>query len=109
MKATVRSPDEEEVLMPSGRVLSSPEAKQSVTRMQTIINQGLLDQINLLDREGTTLSDPNVWDGALAARFRGEWPGTSSTLKRIQQDLEALRLRVQQINGDIMAAGGNAA
>ena len=40
--------------MPSGRVLSSPEAKQSVTRMQTIINQGLLDQINLLDREGTT-------------------------------------------------------
>jgi hypothetical protein len=95
--------------MPHGRVLSTPEAKQAVTRMQTIINQGLLDQINLLDREGTTLSDPNVWDGDLAGSFRGDWPGTSSTLKRIQQDLEALRARVQQINADIMVAGGNAA
>jgi uncharacterized protein YukE len=95
--------------MPHGRVLSTPEAKQSVTRMQTIINQGLLDQINLLDREGSTLSDPNVWDGDLAAVFRSDWPGTSSTLKRIQQDLETLRSRVQQINGDIMVAGGNAA
>src|ERR1044072_6872128 len=88
--------------MPSGRVLSSPEAKQSVTRMQTIINQGLLEQINLLDGEGSALSDPNVWDGELAAVFRSDWPGTSSTLKRIQQDLETLRARVQQINGDIM-------
>jgi uncharacterized protein YukE len=95
--------------MPHGRVLSSPEAKQAVTRMQTIINQGLLEQINLLDREGTTLSDPNVWDGQLAASFRNDWPATSATLKRIQQDLEALRGRVQQINGDIMVAGGNAA
>ena len=95
--------------MAHGRVLSTPEAKQSVTRMQTIINQGLLDQINLLDREGSTLSDPNVWDGDLAATFRSDWPGTSATLKRIQQDLESLRARVQQINGDIMVAGGNAA
>ena len=95
--------------MAHGRVLSTPEAKQSVTRMQTIINQGLLDQIHLLDREGSTLSDPNVWDGDLAAMFRSDWPGTSATLKRIQQDLESLRARVQQINGDIMVAGGNAA
>ena len=95
--------------MPNGRVLSTPEAKQSVTRMQTIINQGLLDQINRLDHEGNTLSDPNVWDGDLAAMFRRDWPNTSSMLKRIQQDLETLRSRVQQINGDIMTAGGNAA
>ena len=95
--------------MPHGRVLSTPEAEQSVTRMQTIINQGLLDQIHLLDREGSTLSEPDVWDGDLAALFRSAWPGTAPTLKRIQQDLETLRSRVQQINADIMAAGGNAA
>jgi len=90
------------------RVLSTAEAKQAVTRMQSIINNGLLDQINQLDSQGRVLSDPNVWDGNLAQSFRGDWPTTSRSLQKIQQDLEALRAKVQQINADIMTAGGNA-
>lgn len=91
------------------RVLSTAEAKQAVTKMQTIINQGLLEQINNLDREGKTLCDPNIWDGQLATVFRGDWPQTSQALQKIRQDLETLRGKVQQINGDIMMAGGNSA
>jgi uncharacterized protein YukE len=93
----------------STRVLSTTDAKLAVTKMQTIINQGLLDQINHLDREGNTLCDPNVWDGQLAGTFRADWPATSQSLKKIQQELETLRSKVQQINTDIMVAGGNAA
>lgn len=89
------------------RVLSTAEAKQSITKMQSIINNGLADQIKQLDVEGRNLSSPEVWDGQLASQFRGDWPTTSSTLQKVQQDLEALRLQVQQINSDIMAAGGN--
>ena len=91
------------------RVLSTAEAKQAVTRMQTIINDGLVDQISQLDSQGRVLSDPNVWDGHLAQSFRGDWPTTSRSLQKVQQDLEALRAKVQQINADIMTAGGNAA
>ena len=91
------------------RVLSTAEAKQAVTRMQTIINSGLAEQIKQLDAQGRVLSDPNVWDGNLAQSFRGDWPATSQSLQKIQQELEQLRTRVQQINANIMSAGGNAA
>ncbi len=90
------------------RVLSTAEAKQAVTRMQTIINNGLVEQINQLDSQGRVLSDPNVWDGNLAQGFRADWPTTSRSLQKIRQDLEALRAKVAQINADIMTAGGNA-
>ena len=90
------------------RVLSTLEAKQAVTKMRTIINQGLLEQITSLDHEGRTLCDPNVWDGQLAGVFRNDWPQTSQALQRIRQDLETLRSKVQQVNQDIMTAGGNA-
>lgn len=90
------------------RVLSTAEAKQAVTRMQSIINNGLVDQINQLDTQGKVLSDPNIWDGSLAQGFRGDWPATSQALQKTQQDLETLRTRVQTINANIMSAGGNA-
>lgn len=89
------------------RVLSTAAAEQAVNRMHQIIDQGLVEQISALDREGRTLSDPNVWDGQLAASFRAEWPSTSQSLQRIRSDLDALRVRVAQVNAAIMAAGGN--
>lgn len=89
------------------RVLSTATAKQSITKMQQIINSGLLDQIEKLNREGQILSDPNVWDGRLAAEFRNNWPQTYNTLKKAQQELEQLRQNVHKINQNIMTAGGN--
>lgn len=89
------------------RVLSSPEARAAITKMQSIINGGLMSEINQLNTQGQHLSDPNVWDGRLAQEFRGLWPETKATLDRMQQQLEQLRQKVDRINQDIMAAGGN--
>ncbi len=92
----------------SDRVLSTMTAKQSITRMQQIINGGLVEQIEALNREGQILSDPNVWDGRLAIEFRNNWPQTYQALNRAKQELEELRANIQTINTNIMTAGGNA-
>ena len=90
------------------RVLSSGEARASIQRFQSVVNGPLLDQINALNREGQLLSDPNNWDGRLAQEFRASWPQTHQQLLRVKESLEELRQRVQQINQNIMQAGGNA-
>ncbi len=90
------------------RVLSSDEARGAVTRMQAIIDGGLVDEIRNLDAQGQRLSDPSVWDGRLAAEFRGVWPQTKAALDRTVTELGELRARIDVINRDIMTAGGNA-
>lgn len=89
------------------RVLSTTEARQAITRMQSIISGGLTDQVSQLKTQGQLLSDPSIWDGSLAGQFRGAWPQTAATLDRITADLEELRARVDRVNADIMIAGGN--
>ncbi len=89
------------------RVLSTDAARSAVTTMASIINGGLADQINQLDQQGQQLSQPDVWDGSLAQQFRGAWPQTSRSLQTVKAELEELRQKVERINADIMAAGGN--
>jgi uncharacterized protein YukE len=91
----------------SNRVLSTMTAKQAITKMQQIINSGLVEQIEALNREGQILCDPNNWDGRLAIEFRNNWPQTYQALKRAKDELEELRKNVQTINENIMRAGGN--
>ena len=91
----------------AGRVLSTDTAKSSITKMQTIINGPLLEQINALNSEGQTLSDSNVWDGNLAQQFRGQWPEMHSALQKAREAVEQLRQQIQTINENIMTAGGN--
>lgn len=92
----------------SVRVLSTPEARDAVTRMQSILDGGLAEQINSLVQTGQTLSEPNVWDGPLAGRFRDTWPQVSTGLNKTLTDLKQLQSQVKQINQDIMSAGGGA-
>ncbi len=93
----------------ASRVLSSEQGKTSITRMQAILSNGLTEQIRSLRAEGEILSDPNVWDGTLAEDFRSNtWPQAANGLAACADALEALRARIQGINSDIMAAGGNA-
>ena len=89
------------------RVLSTETAKTSIVKMQNIINGPLLDQIEALNREGTTLSDSNVWDGQLAMQFRDGWQQTYTALTKAKNELEELRSKIKQINDNIMTAGGN--
>ncbi len=89
------------------RVLSTETAKQSIKKMQQVINGPLMEQIEALNREGQTLSDPNVWDGNRAQQFRGEWPDMHSALTKAREAVEQLRQKAEGINRDIMTAGGN--
>ncbi len=89
------------------RVLSTEQAKTAIQQMQSIINGGFTDQISQLDAQGKLLSDPNVWDGPLAERFRGStWPETRSALDKAKQELEELRGQLSQISQNIFTAGG---
>lgn len=93
--------------MSGDRVLSTGIAKEAIQRFQQVINGPMLDQINALDREGKVLSEPNNWDGRLAAEFRGNWPGVHSQLVSLKNSLEELRAKIALINQNIMSAGGN--
>lgn len=90
------------------RVLSTETAKSSIRTMATIINGDLTEQIRRLDTEGNSICQPDVWDGSLATQFRSTWPATSKALQNVRNELDQLRSRVERINADIMAAGGNA-
>lgn len=89
------------------RVLSTEAAKSAISSMSSIINGGLTDQINQLDQKGQTLSQPEVWDGSLAGQFRSAWPQTSRSLQTVRTELDELRVKIEQINTNIMTAGGN--
>ena len=93
----------------SDRVLSSQAAKDAIQKIQSIITGGLTEQINALNNEGQQLSDPNNWDGPLAATFRNEtWPHTQQSLQKASQDLTELNKQLQKIATDIFQAGGGA-
>lgn len=91
----------------SDRVVATITARQAITRMQQIINGGLVEQIEALNREGQILSDPQNWDGRLAIEFRNNWPQTYQALVKAKNELEELRANIQTINQNIMRAGGN--
>ncbi len=92
----------------SDQVLATTQMREAIQQMQRIINGGLMEQIDQLNKQGETLSRPDVWDGRLAQEFRNNWPQTYRTLKKAQQELEELRANVQKIHQNIMEAGGNA-
>ena len=91
----------------AGRVLSTTEAINAVQQMQRIINGSLLNEINSLRQQVNILTDPNRWDGALATQMRPQLQDTVTTLSKVQQQLEELRMNAQKINSNIMTAGGN--
>ena len=65
----------------SQRVLATPEAGEAITQVKGILDGGLQTTITNLKSQGTILSDPGVWDGALAADFRNNlWPQCTKAL-----------------------------
>lgn len=89
------------------RVLATPEAVQAIQKMQQIIGGGLTDQVRQLDAQGKTLSDANVWDGPKANDFRSQlWPQVNSALQKAVTELTELRTKLDGIQRDILAAGG---
>jgi hypothetical protein len=91
----------------SSRVLSTEDAKTAIRQIQTIINNGLADQIGQLDAQGQKLSQPDVWDGPLAVTFRtSTWPEPKAALEKAKSELEDLRGQLDKISQNIFTAGG---
>jgi uncharacterized protein YukE len=90
------------------RVLSTDEAKTTITQMRALLDGGLETTLQQLKAQGTTLSDPNVWDGTKAVEFRGYWQDTATKLDALKAALTDLHTKITAINADIMSAGGNA-
>jgi uncharacterized protein YukE len=91
------------------RVLSTDQARSSIDRIRTLANEQLTGELQALQSEGSMLSDPNVWDGVEAGRFRSDtWPSVDAALKQAVGALQGLQQQIQVINQNIMAAGGNA-
>lgn len=89
------------------RVLSSQEAMDAISQLQTIIDGGFADQISALDAQGQILSQPDVWDGPLAEQFRNNtWPETKAALEKAKGELDELRGQLDQIRANIFSAGG---
>ena len=92
----------------SQRVLATDNARQAATRMQTMLSGDLSVQLRQLQVAGTSLSDPNTWDGPLATRFRtGEWPAQSRALQQATTTLNDLSRQMQTVVQNILHAGGS--
>lgn len=92
----------------STRVLSTDEGRASLEHLRSVLTGGLTEQLAQLEREGRRLSDPSIWDGREASRFRDDlWPTTTKALHQAVEALTALREYVAKVNHAILAAGGN--
>ncbi len=87
-------------------IKSTDTAHAEAAKMMSIITSEFPAIIGKLNGHGQTLSDPNHWDGPLAARFRNEvWPQAKGDLEKIKNSLHDLQGQVQRILGNIDAAG----
>lgn len=91
----------------SERVLSSPEAIERAEVMRRVVEQGLVEQLTTLNDAAGRLSEPSVWDGPHARRFRETWADVAPRLEQARVDLADLRARIDAICTDILLAGGS--
>jgi uncharacterized protein YukE len=78
------------------------EGIATIERMKRVIDGDLLSNVETLSREGRTLSDPNLWEGDAAQKFRGEWPEVEKTLRKIREQLEELQRRIRDTHDRII-------
>jgi uncharacterized protein YukE len=88
-------------------VLSTPEGEAAYRKMEQIINGELQTAIRQLNQQGELLSNPKVWDGNNAEKFRGTWAQAHKSLQKFQADLLELKQTVQKINENIQLSGNN--
>lgn len=86
-------------------VKSTPEAIDAITRMRSIVDSGLVQQIQSLNGEGARLMDANNWAGPKADEFRQVWPDTHRHLQAVREDLVRLSEQLRAIQQNIQTAG----
>src|SRR5207253_551969 len=73
--------------------------------MGSLLNGSVRSDLQTLMQQVQRLSNPAVWDGPTAARFRAELPSTSRSVTEALQALEALQRSSQRVIDDIIQAG----
>jgi len=91
----------------SDRVVTTGEARDAIQKFKAILEGGLIQQIEDLNKQGQKLSQPEVWDGRLAQQFRSEWADTYKKLQATKASLAELQKHLKDINDNILRAGGN--
>lgn len=87
-------------------VMVTQEAKDAALRMKAIVHGGLEQQVQDLQRQGTTLSTGAVWKGEKADLFQTSiWPDTDRALTSMLTALDDLQRRVDGVLDEIFAAG----
>jgi hypothetical protein len=87
-------------------VLVTQEAKEAALRMKAIVQGGLQQQVQDLQRQGSTLASGAVWKGQKADIFQcSVWPETDRALTAMITALTDLQRRVDGVLDEIFAAG----
>ncbi len=89
----------------SQRVLSTQEAVTTAQKLQQVLSGTLTNDLKQLQQLGTTLANPNEWDGPQAVKFRADWANDSKSLQQAITNLETLQKQAQQIVQNIIKAG----
>ena len=86
-------------------VKSTPEAIEAIARMKSVVDGGLLEQVQALCTEAGRLMDTNNWAGPKADEFRQIWPETHRHLETARADLGRLSEQLRAIQQNIQTAG----
>lgn len=86
-------------------VKSTPEAIDAIARMKSVVDGGLVDQVQALCNEAGRLMDANNWAGPKADEFRQVWPETHRHLETVRGDLGRLSEQLRAIQQNIQTAG----
>lgn len=86
--------------------LTTQEALDLIQQMQTQISGPITTQVQALQRNGQTLSDPNNFAGGAAAQARTAITDANTVVNKAVKDLSELRTELDKAHKNIIEAGG---
>jgi len=92
--------------MSDGIVKSTTEGRSTIDNMLRTIDRDVAPSLAAFQRLGDNLS-PELFAGAAADVFYGDWPGVKSALQTAIDRLTTLSTDIKTVNANILAAGGN--
>jgi len=92
--------------MSDGVVKSTTEGRSTIDNMIKTIDSDVAHSLAAFQRLGDSLS-PELFAGAAADVFYGDWPGVKSALQTAIEQLTSLSTDIKTVNANILAAGGN--
>jgi hypothetical protein len=87
-------------------VLTTQQALDLITQMAGQIDGPVTSQINTLKTQGQRLSDPNVFAGGYASKFRSTWSEATTVMNKMVTDLNELRTNLDKAHQSIISQGG---